>query len=173
MTKTRSFPYLPKSVLSMMRGDFWAIPLSNSTFACGRVLQLGSEIQPRLLKAFWGCVLDWNSPDLPNHDNIAGAKSIREGSMHILAIESTGGAILGSRSLALDGLAPSETVAAGLIYRGFGIIRPAANADYENLQSHSAWGLSFAEVLAEKWFVGGDSAGLKSKAINPFEVCKK
>ncbi len=42
------YPFVPKSNRSLIPGQFWAIPLNNGKFACGRVI----EVHPFETKMF-------------------------------------------------------------------------------------------------------------------------
>lgn len=114
--------------------------------------------------------MDWHGPSHPTSDSIAGCGIVREGEMHLLAITSTGGSIDGNRALSLDEISPKQTVAAGIVYLGFDVLRTAHDRDYDLLMGHSTWGYSFIQLLAEAKFVKGTYRTESGKAINPLKL---
>lgn len=95
-----AYPFTPKSTAYLRPGQFWAIPLQNGEFACGRVLGLKSDSR----RLFVAGLLDWSSNVPPDAFSIAGRKVIEQGQAHIKTITETGGTVLGWRSLESDGL---------------------------------------------------------------------
>jgi hypothetical protein len=102
--KLLSYPFVPKTTVKMLPGQFWALPLRNGSFGCGRVIQL----MPGSRSSFLAGVLDWHGDSLPTAESIAGAKCFDQGNVHLKAITETGGCILGHRPLELDGIEPWE-----------------------------------------------------------------
>ena len=100
------YPFVPKSSVKLTPGDFWAIPLRNGRFACGRVVEHLPKDWPGARVSFLGGLLNWEGSSEPTFDLIAGASFIAQGVMHILSIKTTGSAILGHRDLASDSLGP-------------------------------------------------------------------
>jgi hypothetical protein len=152
-----TYPFVPKSAASLIPGQFWALPLSNGTFGCGRVVQLAPTGMMGARVSFLGAVLDWVSTSPPTSAAIAGVPCVSQGHVHIKAITETGGEILGHRSLNLDGIEPwlfrgahgwqNSSVQEGLIP-----VRPQTPADNE-LPVFSTWGYDFAVGIAEARFV--------------------
>ena len=101
-----TYPFIPKSTKAMSAGQFWAVPLSDGRFACGRVITLAQGGGKPDLRCFLAGLLDWVGSSPPTADSIAGRRTIKQGGAHIKAIVHTGGAILGSRPLELDGIQP-------------------------------------------------------------------
>lgn len=152
-----TYPFVPKSAASLLRGQFWALPLSNGSFACGRVIQLAPAGMLGARVSFLGGVLDWVSSSQPTSAAIAGASCLAQGHVHIKAITETGGEILGHRSLELDGIAPWLFRGAhgwqnSFVQQGLIPLRPQTPADDE-LPVFSTWGYDFALGIAEARFV--------------------
>jgi hypothetical protein len=97
-----AYPFIPKSNAYLRAGQFWAIPLSDGRFACGRVIIATSRIGPRV--GFVAGLMDWVSREPPTAEAIAGRGVLDQGHAHIKTILHTGGAILGFRDLDEDGL---------------------------------------------------------------------
>jgi hypothetical protein len=155
MAKSREicYPFEPKSTASLLPGQFWAIPLSNGSFACGRVLQLA----PKTRVMFLAGLMDWYSDLRPNHESIAGANCIEQGAAHIKTILENGRSILGHRPLELDGIEPwifrdAEGWKNSCVQYGFNPIRQQRSTD-DGLPVFSTWGYSVISRLAENYFV--------------------
>jgi hypothetical protein len=153
-----TYPFIPKSTKTMLPGQFWAVPLSDGRFACGRViaLHIRNDGKPDL-RGFLAGLLDWVGSSPPTPDSIAGRRTIEQGAAHIKAIVHTGGAILGHRPLELDGIEPdlflSESPGRGCrLQRGFEILRAATPHEQRELQVFSTWGYMVVQRLAEKYF---------------------
>lgn len=159
MAKMRriTYPFVPKSTASLTPGQFWALPLSNGQFGCGRVIQLAPTEMIGARVSFLGAVLDWVSPSPPTLENISGAECVAQGHVHIKAITETGGAIIGHRALELDGIAPWLFRGAhgwqnSFVQDGLIPVRPQTPED-EVLPVFSTWGYDFALGIAEARFV--------------------
>ncbi|EKO87041.1 hypothetical protein LEP1GSC020_0876 [Leptospira interrogans serovar Grippotyphosa str. 2006006986] len=46
------YPFVPKSNRSLIPGQFWAIPLNNGKFACGRVIAV-HPFETKMFLAGW------------------------------------------------------------------------------------------------------------------------
>jgi hypothetical protein len=99
-----TYPFRPKSTAHLKPGQFWAVPLLDGRYGCGRVLQIGASQIPVKNRAFFGGLLEWVGTDPPTVPSIAGAGLIKWGVMHIKAITEIGGEILGERALEADGI---------------------------------------------------------------------
>ncbi|MGG1639131.1 Imm26 family immunity protein [Paenibacillus sp. NRS-1760] len=99
-----TYPFKPKSNSSLFAGQFWAIPLSNGQFACGRVIQVTKSYTVSPTRTFLAGLLDWLGETPPSSELIAGRKTIAQGVAHVLAIHETGlgEMITGFRPLDLD-----------------------------------------------------------------------
>jgi hypothetical protein len=153
--RPRTYPFVPKSSKFLEPGDFWAVPLSDGSFACGRVLEHMPTGTPGARVGFLGGLLDWHGASPPEERSIAGASAfLAQGVMHILAITETGGRILGWRSLELDRLAPWTFAFGNVVQRGFTPIRPYQRTD-RGLPSLSWWGYDVIQIHANRHFVQG------------------
>jgi hypothetical protein len=100
-----------------------------------------------------GGLLDWHGHSLPTPADIAGARVLAQGAMHIKAITTTGGAILGNRSLDADAIEPALFLEAGYVRRAFTLLRPAGDDADKRLPKFSTWGYNVIRVRAEKHFL--------------------
>ena len=66
MRRDVTYPFKPKSTAMLRPGQFWAVPLSNDKFACGRVLQIGTAEIPTKTRGFFGGLQDWIGASPPN-----------------------------------------------------------------------------------------------------------
>jgi hypothetical protein len=91
------YPFAPKSNLHLEPGQFWAVPLTDGWFACGRVLDIkrrdDGDRDARYLnnRAFLAGLLDWTGDEPPTADSIAGAKLVDQGQAHVRTFQRTGG----------------------------------------------------------------------------------
>ena len=160
-----AYPFVPKSNRWLEAGQFWAIPLSNGRFACGRVLdvpRVNDLHVPVNSRMFLAGLVEWSGTEPPSGDRIAGSGLVEQGFAHIKAILTTGGEILGSRPLVLDRIVPMRWrshVAGGTvwIFEGARRLRPATDAD-RDVPVMGTWGYSVINLLAEERFVGPASA---------------
>lgn len=154
---TLNYPFVPKSANLLIAGQFWALPLSDGTFGCARVIEVSSEENRGSRVEFLGGVLDWHSNLLPTADSIAGAPCLKQGHAHIRAITRTGGEILGFRDLAADRIEPwlfrgAEFCTNSYVYRGLIPVRPQTSDD-DDLPILATWGYNVPCVIAEARFV--------------------
>jgi hypothetical protein len=150
---------VPKSSLRLEAGDFWAIPLERGGFACGRVIEHMPNGMRGARVGFLGALLDWRDETPPSTARIAGAKALDQGIMHILAITTTGGTVLGNRPLSLDDLAPWVFIYGNVIQRGFTPLRAWRRDDAQSLPSLSWWGYDVIQLLANKHLGHGSHRG--------------
>ena len=142
----------------MQPGQFWAVPLSNNRFACGRVIALRFRADgTRDSRGFLAGLLDWVGTSHPTPDSIAGKQTIEQGAAYIRTIVHTGGTVLGYRALELDGIEPdfflSESPGPGCsIQRGFEVLRAASKHEQRELTVFSTWGYMVIQQLAEHYF---------------------
>lgn len=151
----RQFPYVPKSNKGLEPGDYWAVPLSDGTYAAGRVLEIARDGQSGT-RTFLGGLMDWHGTGLPEQQNLAARQVLDRGVMHLLAITQTGGAILGNRPLAQDGIVPEYNVSAtmgGVLMLGLSEQRPATAEEGRTLPTLRTWGFGFIAARAERLFV--------------------
>ncbi|MBK8814733.1 MAG: hypothetical protein IPN42_04135 [Methylococcaceae bacterium] len=163
MSKRYIYPFVPKSTANLLPGQFWALPLSNGLFGCGRVIQLAPSSYFFLLGArvsFLAGVLDWVSPLQPTSESISGAKCIAQGQAHIKAITETGGEILGHRNLEFDEIVPWLFRGASywknsFVQEGLVCIRPQVPQDEElklaSLFIKLAWYHNLIKIAEERF----------------------
>ncbi len=161
MTSVR-YPFEPKSTAFLEPGQFWAVPLSDRRFACGRVLAVPREPDPFIpvsSRIFLAGLHRWVGDAPPTADGIAGVELLAQGFVHILAIRNHGGSVLGIRSLEADGIVPDRWLSHGgggtvWVYEGATRLHPGTAADAD-LPIVSVWGYSVISVIAEHVFVAG------------------
>jgi hypothetical protein len=98
---------------------------------------------------FLGALLYWHGSTAPTSDEIAGARSLDQGKMHLRAIWETGGAILGHRSLKQDGVEPWTSV------DGWGYLVIKYKAEDQFLRRSTITGRTGAEEFAARHARGG------------------
>lgn len=155
-----SYPFVPRSTRDLRPGQFWAVPLSDGRFACGRVAQLGGTQVPAPTRCFFAALQDWIGESPPTAEALAGGRILRWGVMHIRAITRTGGAILGERPLAADGIVLPQLVTARLghgvqLLEGANDVRLATREEMQTLPVITYWGLDVIRVAAEHHLVRG------------------
>ncbi|UPM56096.1 Imm26 family immunity protein [Gottfriedia acidiceleris] len=151
-----SYPFLPKSNSFLIPGQFWAIPLKNNKFACGRVIEVSKEDK----RGFLAGLMDWVGDEPPTSESIAGKKTLMQGDAHIKTIHETGfeGMVLGYRSLEEDDIVPdmfkSESVFSETckLMKGYEKIRPINKEEWEKYSTFSTWGYLVIKNLAEDFF---------------------
>ena len=158
MTKDQAYPFVPKSNAYLRPGHFWQIPLSNSKFACGRVLQIGNNLHYGSRTAILAGLIDWSGNSVPTSQTIAGCKLLEQGRAHIKSISWNGGQILGYRPLEEDGIEPiyelsHMPVKDCMLMKGLVEVRKATLREKKTLYIHSTWGLEVIKLLAEMYFV--------------------
>jgi hypothetical protein len=89
-------------------GQFWAVPLSDGRFGCGRVLHVPGPFDPEPslylnTRIFLAGLMDWSGDEPPTVEAIAGYQLLAQGRAHVAAVTETGSKILGQRDLELDG----------------------------------------------------------------------
>ena len=158
-TAPPAYPFVPKSNRWLQAGQFWAVPVSDGRFACGRVLDVPREPDlhvPVARTIFLAGLLDWVGDAPPTDGSIAGADLIAQGFAHIKAITTTGGDVLGHRDLDADGIVPArwrshEGGGTVWVYEGARRVGPSTAAD-RALPLMTTWGYSVISVLAEGAF---------------------
>ena len=152
-----TYPFVPHSTTALLPGQFWAIPLSDGSFGCGRVIELTSPGSIGARVSFLAAVLDWNAHLLPNSEAIAGAMCLSQGQAHLKVVTESGGCILGHRALELDGIEPWEFRGAEFhvnshLHKGLRPERPQERSD-SSLPVLSTWGYRMPVIIAEAQFV--------------------
>lgn len=146
-----TYPFVPKSSLSLTPGDFWGFKLKNDKWACGRVLQLLPAGRNGRMW-FFGALLDWSGESQPTFDSIGGANAFRQGAMHIGCIRRTGPMVLGNRPLHLDSIEPWLCINGNAIQRGYNYVRPWKRKDTGTLPTFSHWNDLYIWSLANFHF---------------------
>lgn len=125
------YPFVPKTNAKLVPGQFWAIPMSDGRFACGRVLRVDRDRDFGARTMFVGALLDWVGAEPPTSNSIAGAHVLAVGVAHVQVISDNKGTVLGERALALDGIdVPAEI--------------------------NGYWGTGYPVARAERRFIEGD-----------------
>lgn len=135
--------------------------MADGRFACGRVLQLNTEEIPTKSRCFFGGLHDWASDHEPSSEAIQECGFIAFGMMHIKAITTTGGAILGCRDLLLDEIQmPRLTSAHGgvgtMLLDGSKHLRPARPHEWGKYPVLGMWGYNFITGVANRKLSGTD-----------------
>ena len=103
----RSFPFKPRSTVGLVPGDFWALPLGEGRYGCGRVVALKPSQGTGSRSMFLAALLDWIGGSQPTSEAIAGRRAIAQGQVHLRCVHETGGLVLGNRPLEYDGIEPA------------------------------------------------------------------
>ena len=122
---TSTYPLIPKTTAHLRPGQFWSIPLSDGRFGAAACLVSTRAGATGGRTRFIGAILDWVGDAPPSSDAIAGSPVLAVGNAHVRLISFGGGAILGERPLAADGIEPPATVDT---YWGDGYARHASGA---------------------------------------------
>jgi hypothetical protein len=154
-----SYPLVPKSTKNLRPGQFWAVPLRDGRYGCGRVLQVGGTEIPTPTRAFFGGLHDWISSTLPTAASVLGSQFTAFGVMHVRAITETSGAVLGERPLDADLIQlPLLLSAMGghgtKVLLGASYLRDASAHDWGTLPVLGYWGTDFISSLAETRLAG-------------------
>lgn len=159
-----AYPFVPKSSQLLRSGDFWAIPLRDGSFACGCVVELMPKGRPGARVGFLGGLLDWHAKVEPTPESIRDASFVSQGAMHILAITSTGGMILGHRETPVEAW---TFISGNKINKGFTFVRPWCREDNDRLPTYSTWGYDVISIMANRHFLDGlPSFGAAFRARN-------
>jgi hypothetical protein len=105
MANERRYPFAPRSNRLLAAGQYWAIPLSNGRFGCGRVMAVPAFGEKDRVGVVIG-LMDWVGDEPPTSDRIAGHQILEQAKSRFDAITRTGGEVLGNRPLELDDLVP-------------------------------------------------------------------
>jgi len=155
----RTLPFSPKSTSTLQLGDFWSIKLTDSRYACGRVIGWWPKDYKGHKKGFLGGLLNWCSELEPTFESIAGAEVIIQGGTNTNSLSSTKSLVLGNRPLELDGITPQTFIEypdnkTPYIYHGLEPIRPATKMEIEMYEVVNIFGNLYLQALANQEFVG-------------------
>ena len=146
------YPFTPKSTAQLSPGQFWAVPLKDGRFACGRVLQLGGSELPTKSRGFFGGLHSWIGSREPTSDDIAKAQFLAFGAMHIRAITEVGGKLLGEAPLQ-DFELPALLSAMGgpdtKVLTGANAVRKAKRSEWGTMPVLGYWGYEHIREVAE------------------------
>lgn len=150
----RKFPFVPKSTASLEPGDFWSIPLPNGRYGCGRVLALQPKVGPGARSMLIVGLMNWSGNAPPRSDDLPGRGLAERGQIHISCIQRTGGEILGSRRLDLDGIGPALFLSEApgqrcLLMQGYDYTRLATEQEQATLPVWCTWGHLYMQKKAE------------------------
>jgi hypothetical protein len=81
------YPFVPKSTSYLEEGQIISIPLSNGTYACGRVLELKYEGTKRDSRQFILGLMAWHGNEPPSSESITGTTILDHGQVHIKTIK--------------------------------------------------------------------------------------
>jgi hypothetical protein len=150
-----NYPFTPKSTKYLEPGQFWAVPISEGRFCCGRVLQLHSDKIPQPTRAFFGALHEWVGHSPPTSEDVSKAGFLRFGIMHIKAITETGGEIIGIRSLQEDGFQLPLMISGNEVCQGAESVRKTSKKDRKQYPSLRYWGYGFITDLGARYFGSG------------------
>lgn len=123
------YPFTPKSTANLLRGQYWAIPLSNNKFGCGIILHLLKNGNKKEQRTFHAGLLNWVGNNPPTENEINKCEVLESGATHIKTIIEVGSEIVGKINLA-----PEEEI-----------------IQYSD-EIHT-WGYNVINKLGEKYFV--------------------
>ena len=114
MTTSTKYPFIPSSTSYLLPGQYWSIPLTSGSFACGRVLQLKFDDGKQDRRLFLAGLIDWIGHAPPTPDVIGGRVLIAHGCAHIRTMSENDGEILGCLPLEFDNLDIPLTLDSGI-----------------------------------------------------------
>lgn len=152
--RDQAYPLRPTSTRSLAPGQFWALPLRDGWFGCGRVLDLPRGGIPGQRTMFLAGLIDWFGTEPPRAMDIAGAALLEAGSAHIKTIQETGGVILGQRPLEADAVVlPRYVDAPGPgpgVYDGLRWVGAATAEEMRELPTCEVWGYRMIQIKAQR-----------------------
>lgn len=154
--KPKIFPFLPKSNVGLMPGDFWGIQIAPGKYAAGRIIELPWQHSGRTdRRMFLAGLMDWCGHSPPTSPDLANRKVLEQGEMHVRAFSFSNWMIEGNRDLARDGIAPWLVKAATYdkwVRRGLGEERIGSPFELSICPVRSTWGMKVIEVAAQEHF---------------------
>jgi len=108
MASAKAYPFVPKSTAHLVAGQFWAIPLNDGKWACGRVLAGSAGGGPGSRTMFVAGLMDWVGDRPPTEESIGVSRVLEVGRVHLRTIAGTGSQILGHLPLSPDDAALAE-----------------------------------------------------------------
>ncbi|MGD8875507.1 MAG: Imm26 family immunity protein [Gammaproteobacteria bacterium] len=123
------YPFEPKSTTHLEPGQFWAIPLSNGSYACGVVLAKLISSGKIERRSFLAALIDWNGKDKPSSEDIKNKEIIKKGAAHIKTIQLTGGVIIGKTEFNSLPENPKEYTD-DIVTMGYGVLEKVAEKNF-------------------------------------------
>ena len=157
-------PFVPKKISEVEAGDFYSIPLSDGSFACGRLLLIERKNGRKTQSLLVG-LHEWHGQSPPTSEDLHESKIIEQGVIHVKSIGHVGGKILGRKPLKEDGLKHHLQSEAGCLIDGFENVGKLSKEDWGKYSSRSHYGLDFIRLLAEDHFVS-DSSGRDRQMVS-------
>jgi hypothetical protein len=99
--------------------------------------------------------MNWRGDSAPTVEEIEGAQFLEQGIVHILAITSSGGTVLGNRALELDNLGAFTFAHGNSIQKGFEPVRKWKPSDRGKFPILSWWSYDIPLILANRHLLGG------------------
>ncbi len=96
------YPFTPKSTAHLLRGQYWAIPLSNGKYCCGTILHLLKSGNKKEQRTFHAGLLNWVGSNPPTENEIRDCEVLENGAAHIKTITKVGSKIIGKINLIPD-----------------------------------------------------------------------
>jgi len=152
------YPFVPKSTAYLKEGQIISIPLSDGSYACGRILQLKVDGEKRDSRMFIAGLMDWHGSEMPCSEAISGAKILAHGQVHVKTVKECGAEIVGERDLGEDNIqiplsldqSPGRNCR---LRRGYDLLDMASDMEQSTLQVFSTWGYKVMKNLAEHHYV--------------------
>lgn len=127
------YPFEHKSTSALQSGHFWALPLSDGSYAACIVRAPGTKNDgTRDTRLFIAGLLDWHGRKLPTPEDLLPRQIAKSGVAHVRSIQRTGAAVLGH----VQGNWPA----------------PATTNVFRFMP---VWGYGYALAMAERHFVQG------------------
>ncbi|WP_445364512.1 Imm26 family immunity protein [Microbulbifer sp. ANSA003] len=146
------YPHIPKKASEIKEGEFFYIPLSNGSFACGRLLAIEKK-SGRKTKSILVGLHDWAGENYPTKEDIHNCAIIEQGVMHINSIGHVGGQVIGFKPLSEDNLEPMPQFEAGYLIQGFDNLGEIPTEEYDNYTRRVTYGLNVIRLKAEHHFI--------------------
>jgi len=153
----RSYPLQPKSAITLLCGEFWAIPLADGNFGCGVVVSPALNKPGASRTLFLAGLLDWRGSTPPTANAIASSTCFAQAKLHYEGIAYIGAKVIGVRLPGSVALEPwyfrgAECADNSHIQHGLELLRPQTAED-SHLPVIGVWGYEFPRLLIERRFL--------------------
>ncbi|TDM09684.1 MAG: hypothetical protein C4K60_10780 [Ideonella sp. MAG2] len=150
----QGYPFKPKSSTNLRLGDFWALPLANGMYGCGRVVALKGKGQTGSRSMLLAGLMNWIGSSPPTSASLANCTTYAQGEVHLRCIWETGGEVLGNRPLTDDGIEAALFLSESpgrncMLMQGYEVIRPATAEEQLQLSVFSTWGYLIIQMKAQ------------------------